>query len=142
MKTNFFFSTGYAPRNVDIVTLILRLSFGGLMAPHGYAKLMTYAEKKSEFMDFMGMGPSVTLALVIFAELFCSIFLLLGLFTRLILIPLIITGIVIVFNVHHLEITGDGFSGFAYLIVYLTVFLLGPGKYSIDRLISKKYNPN
>jgi putative oxidoreductase len=139
MKSNYFFSNGYAPRNVDIVLLILRLAFGGLMAPHGYAKLMSYAEKKSEFMDFLGLGSPVTLALVIFAELFCSVFLLLGLFTRLVLIPLIITGIVIVFQAHHGEIMGDGFAGFVYLVIYISIFLLGPGKISLDYLITKRY---
>ncbi|HEY0029399.1 MAG TPA: DoxX family protein [Bacteroidia bacterium] len=137
---SLFFSNGYAPRSVDAAMLLLRLVFGGLMAPHGYFKLMTFAEGKTDFINFMGMGPSASLTLTIFAELFCSLFLMFGLFTRLSLIPLLIATFVMVSVAHHGEIMGDGFQAFAYMVVYFVIFLLGPGKYSLDYYISKKYN--
>ena len=71
--------------------LLLRLAFGGFMAfGHGLGKLTHFGEK-SEVFELFGLGSSVTLALAAFAEFFCSIALMLGLATRLVLIPLMVT---------------------------------------------------
>jgi putative oxidoreductase len=62
--------------------------------------------------------------------------LILGLATRLAIIPLIILMIVAVFIVHG----NDGFEkqeiGLLFLVAYLFLLVTGPGKYSIDRFIS------
>lgn len=108
------------------------------MVPHGYAKLIHYADRKEKFMDFLGLGGAVSLALVIFAEFFCSLLLAAGLLTRLTLIPLIITMFVAVFIRHNGEIFGDGETGFLFLVMYCVIFLLGAGRYSADRLLLKK----
>jgi len=124
-------------KSIDWAALFLRLGFGLLMIPqHGWMKLKNFDVLKTEFMDFMGLGSATTLCLVIFAELFCSILLVLGLFTRLASIPLIITTIVIM-NTHHWELVGKPELGTAYFIAYVTILFLGPGKYSLDGLIVK-----
>lgn len=86
-------------------------------------------------MDFMGIGGPASLALVIFAEFFCSALLILGLFTRLAAIPLIITMAVALFKAHNGELFGDGETAAIYLFGYVVVVLLGPGKISIDGLV-------
>ncbi|WP_217371885.1 DoxX family protein [Spirosoma rhododendri] len=116
-------------------TLLLRLVFGGLMIPHGYAKLTHFAEYQSDFLNLMGMGTNISLGLAIFAELGCSVLLVLGLLTRLALIPLIITALVIVFSAHEGQILGDGEHGFLYLAVYVSLLITGPGQYSIDQTL-------
>lgn len=116
-------------------TLLLRLIFGGLMIPHGYAKLTHFAEYQNDFLNLLGMGTTVSLGLAIFAELGCSILLVMGLLTRLALIPLIVTALVIVFSAHGGEILGDGEHGFLYLAVYVSLLLTGPGQYSVDQLL-------
>jgi putative oxidoreductase len=60
-----------------------------------------------------------------------------GLFTRLALIPLIITTLVIVFVVHGNDPLGDKEHGILFLIPYLALLLAGPGKYAADRLLKR-----
>lgn len=120
----------------DLALLILRVGFGILMIPHGWAKLMKFETLQHEFMDFMGLGSIISLGLVLFSELLCSLLLTIGLFTRLSCIPLIITAIVIL-SKHDWAIFGKAELGTAYLIAYVVLLLTGPGKYSLDALIGK-----
>lgn len=131
-------SISYSPNAFDTSMLILRVGFGILMIPHGYAKYLGFAEKQNEFMDFMGLGPATSLILAIFAELVCSAMLVLGLFTRAATVPLIVTAVVITFMAHDGDVFGKAYGGFSYLLVYLVLLLVGPGKYSLDGLISSK----
>ncbi|KIO77458.1 hypothetical protein TH53_09280 [Pedobacter lusitanus] len=133
------FTIKYGPASFNLATLLLRLGFGALMIPgHGYAKLIHFAEKKDKFMSFMGLSSSFSLGLTVFAEFFCAVLLILGLFTRLAVIPLLIT-IIVILNIHNWEIFGEHELVPAFLIGYLAILLLGPGKYSFDALINSKY---
>lgn len=118
--------------------LVLRLGFGVLMIPHGYAKFVSFGENQNEFMDFMGLGPAASLILAIFAEMICSALLVIGLFTRAATIPLIITALVITFMAHGGDIFGKAYGGFSYLLVYIVLLLLGPGKFSLDAAIATR----
>ncbi|MBN8822773.1 MULTISPECIES: DoxX family protein [unclassified Spirosoma] len=131
-------STSPTSWKVNSATLWLRLGLGIAMIPHGYDKLTHFADYQGSFMSFLGLSHSVSLALAIGAEFFCSILLMLGLLTRPALIPLIITAIVIVFVAHEGDIAGDGSAGFLLLVGYLTCLLLGPGAFSLDATISKQ----
>lgn len=137
MKTRLF-NTNFNLEGLHFAVLILRVAFAIFMMVHGYQKLqMLTAGQGAQFGDPIGVGPQASLALAVFAEFFCSILLLLGLGTRLAVIPLIITMLVAVFIAHG----ADGFDkkemGLHYLIAYLFLFIAGSGKYSIDHLISK-----
>lgn len=128
-------STHINVKLTHIGLLIFRLWIGITMMPHGYAKMLSFAEKKDKFMAFAGMDGSLALRMVIFAELFCSVLIALGLLTRLALIPLIITFMVVVFKAHEGDIFGDGETGFIYLACYVLLLFTGPGRYSIDYFI-------
>ena len=67
-------SINYSDGAFNFAMLILRLVFGILIMNHGYDKLIHFGEKHSTFMNFMGIGSTVSLALVIFAEFFCGLF--------------------------------------------------------------------
>ena len=108
------------------------------MIPHGYDKLMNYATMKTQFMPFMGLNGATSLCLVIFAEFFCSIFLVFGFATRLSTIPLIINMAVAVFMAHAGDIFGKGQAATLFLIPYVFLLITGPGAYSIDALIKKR----
>lgn len=127
---------------VNSAILWLRLGLGIAMIPHGYDKLTHFAEYQDSFMSFLGLSSPVSLALAIGAEFFCSILLMLGLLTRLVLIPLIITALVIVFVAHEGDIAGEGAAGFLLLIGYLTSLLLGPGAFSLDAILFKQRGKN
>jgi putative oxidoreductase len=131
-------STQLSDRKINICLLVLRSGVALLMMPHGYQKLVHYAEKKNEFMQFMGMSPALSLALVIFAELFCAGFLAIGFLSRFALIPLVITMGVAVFEAHSFDIFGEGQLAFVYLISYFILLYAGPGKISVDQLLFNK----
>ena len=122
----------------DLAALLLRVGFGFMMSVnHGYVKLMHFHEWKTDFTSFMGLDGSLSLPLAIFAELVCSIMLVLGLFTRLALVPLLIT-MVVIFQAHHWDLLGEGELATSFLIGYLAILAAGPGRYSLDSLLEKR----
>ena len=131
------FSANYSAGAFNFAMLLLRFSFGIMMMMHGYDKLTHFSDYQAKFMNFMGIGTSASLALVVFAEFFCSLFLILGLFTRLAAIPLIIVTCVIVFKVNNGDVFGDGQTAALYLTGYLVLLFVGPGKVSVDNMIGK-----
>jgi putative oxidoreductase len=130
-------STKYSAGAFNTAMLLLRLSLGILMMMHGYNKLVHFADMQHKFMNFLGIGSTMSLALVIFAEFFCSLFLILGLFTRLATVPLIIATGVMVFKAHNGDVFGDGEHAALYLAGYLVLLLIGPGKISVDSMTGK-----
>lgn len=88
-------------------------------------------------MDFMHLGSTVSLSLIIFAELICGILLMLGLFTRLACIPIIIGMSVVVFVASNGQIFAGGERGMIYLAATVTIFLCGSGKISVEGMMGK-----
>jgi putative oxidoreductase len=130
-------STKYSAGAFNTAMLILRLGLGILMMHTGYNKLVHFSEYQAKFMNFLGMGSTMSLALVVFAEFFCSMFLIIGLFTRFAAIPLIIVMCVALFKAHNGEVFGDGQTAALYLTGYLVLLLVGPGRVSVDSMIGK-----
>ena len=130
-------STKYSAGAFNTAMLLLRLTVGILMMMNGYDKLKNFSTLEPKFMNFMGIGSSLSLGLLIFAEFFCSLFLILGLFTRLAAIPLIIATCVMVFKAHNADIFGDGGTATLYLASYMVLLLVGPGRVSVDSMIGK-----
>lgn len=130
-------STNYGSGAFNTAMLVLRLGVGMMMMMHGYDKLVHFGTLQYKFMNFMGMGSTVSLTLVVFAEFFCSLFLILGLFTRLASIPLIIATCVMVFKAHNGDVFGEGETAALYLTTYLVLLLVGPGKISVDSMVGK-----
>jgi putative oxidoreductase len=131
-------SVKYTATSFNITFLLIRLVFGAtMMVAHGYQKLVHFAERKNNFVDFLGLGSTTTLSLVVFAEFFCAAFIILGLFTRLAAIPLCIAMGYACFVAHHGDVFGDGEASLQFLSVFFLLLLCGPGKYSIDGMIAK-----
>lgn len=117
---------------VDAVLLFLRLFFGGFILLHGFPKLEKLLSGSTEFADPFGIGAQASLFLTVFAEFVCAILLILGLFTRLAVIPLIVTMLTAVFIIHGNDPLSDKEHASLYLIVFFCIYLLGPGRFSID----------
>ena len=130
-------STKYSAGAFSAAMLLLRLSVGILMMNHGYYKLVHFSELQPKFINFLGIGTTMSLALVIFAEFFCSLFLILGLFTRFATIPLIIVCLVIIFQANHGQVFNQNALVPLYLTGYLVLLLVGPGRVSVDSMIGK-----
>ena len=134
---NRLFSTRTSEAVFSFAVLLLRLGAGSLMlVNHGLDKLMHFSEKAGRFADPFGIGSSTSLALVLFAEFFCAAFVILGLFTRLACIPLIIGLGVALYFAHKGEFFGKGESAGLFLVCFLVLLFTGPGRVSLDRFIS------
>ena len=130
-------STKYSAGAFNFAMFLLRLCVGVLLANHGYQKLIHFSTMKLTFMNFAGLGSTTSLALVVFAEFFCSIFLILGLFTRLAILPIMVVMIVALAKVNHGDIFGDGEKATIYLACAITILFCGPGRISVDGMIAK-----
>lgn len=116
--------------------LFFRIGISAMMLTHGLPKLTRLLPgQEISFPDPLGIGVFLALLLAVFAEVICSLLIILGLGTRLAAIPLAITMAVAAFMVH----AGDPFVrkelAFMYLLAYLTLLIAGPGKYSVDRYL-------
>lgn len=128
---------GYTPFTIGFGLLLLRLGLGVLMIPHGYDKLLHISEYQKTFFNFMGLGSMVSLLLTIFAEFFCSVFLVMGLFSRVAAFLLFFTMGVAVCLANNSDIFGKGEHAMLYLVGYAVVILIGPGRASMDGILSK-----
>src|SRR4051812_37470294 len=131
------YSSKYSAGAVSTALFLLRVGLGILMLKHGYTKVANFSAMQDKFMNFLHMGTRVSLILVIFSEFFCSILLILGLFTRFASIPLIISSSVALFVATNADFFGKGESLSLYLIGFLAVFIAGPGRASVDGMIGK-----
>lgn len=131
------FSARYSAGAVNAATFLLRIAFGLLLMHHGYDKLSNFDETAGHMAGFLGMSGKVAASLVIFAEFFCSILVVLGLATRLATIPIIITMAIALFKAHNLHVTSDGEMATLYLSAFLVLLIIGPGKVSVDAMIGK-----
>lgn len=135
------FNPGTHAKHIDMLLLITRVVVAFLMLNHGMGKLSKLTGPEPiAFADPLGMGETVSLALTVFAEVICSVFLLFGLATKIATLPLIITMLTAVFVVHLHDPFSKKELGLFYLLIYLIILVASPGKYSIDNWIYKKLN--
>ncbi|HCQ12317.1 DoxX family protein [Flavobacterium sp.] len=137
------------PINMDLGLLLIRVVIGALMAFIGYEKLIHFNEMaNSDFwakeVSFLGMKGAVPLALTVFAEFFCSVLLIVGLFTRVssffllfcmaYIFLVIFPGSMVSKGEHGVEFN----TAFTYFVIYLGLFFTGAGKYSLDAKFLRK----
>lgn len=116
---------------INILLLALRLTVGILMLTHGVPKMVKLIAGDFSFPDPIGLGSGVSLMLATFAEFFCSIFIIIGLRSRLAAIPLIITMLVALLMVHGFDEIFDHWNILLYIFAYGILLHLGGGKYSL-----------
>ncbi|HYK77453.1 MAG TPA: DoxX family protein [Daejeonella sp.] len=133
------FSVNHQSFQIDISLLIVRIAIAAMMLTHGLPKFAQFFnEGPVQFIGVFGMSASFSLALTVFAEVLCSVLILMGLGTRLATIPLIITMLVAVLYIHGSDPFVKQEMGLHYLLVYVLLFLTGSGKYSMDYFYHKK----
>jgi len=139
MKTLAFLNKSIyttSEKSVSFSLLMVRIGASfSMIYLHGYPRLINFSDTSSEFADPLGVGAAISLSLVVFAEFFCSLFLIFGLFTRWSCIPLITTMIVATWMING----GKGFifqeKSFIYLITYVSLLISGGGYFSLDYLL-------
>jgi putative oxidoreductase len=95
------------------------------------------SSEEIKFADPFGLGPIASLLMVVFAEVFCSILIIMGLGTRLATIPLMVAMSVAAFYAHADDPFATKEKSLLFLLVYIFLFVFGSGRYSIDKLISR-----
>jgi putative oxidoreductase len=124
---------------IDIALLIARVSIAALMLTHGLPKMaMLFSGDPIQFPPIMGMSAGLSLTLAVFAEVFCSILILLGVGTRLATIPPIITMLVAITLIHSADPFAKKEMAIIYLLGYVVLLIAGSGKYSVDYLLQRK----
>ena len=132
-----------AATTTDIGLLVARLGIAALMLTHGIPKMiMLFSGAPVQFPPVMGLSAELSLGLAVFAEVFCSVLILVGFATRVATIPLIITMLVAVLLIHGADPLAKQEPALQYLLVYVVLLFAGSGKFSIDYLLQGKMTRN
>jgi putative oxidoreductase len=131
-------STACSETSFNISVLVIRVTFGlMLLLNHGIDKLKTFGQRQHSFFDPFHLGSTPSLMLVLFAEVFCVVFVILGLFTRIMVIPIVITFLVAVFLAHKGQPVAKFEPAILFLAGFTGILMMGSGKYSIDGAMGK-----
>ncbi len=130
----------------DPLLLVIRLYWGWQFFLTGKGKLL-HLDQTAEFFASLNLPlPKLQALLAGSTECFGGLLLAIGLFSRLVSIPLIFTMIVAYLTAHLDTVKGifddsDAFvtaTPFLFLLVSVTVFTFGPGRFSVDGLLNKR----
>ncbi len=133
-------TTSYTDTRLGLGLLFLRF-FGAfaLLRTHGWPKLMDLEGTMAHIPDPMGLGQTFSAYYAIFANVCCAILVMLGLFTRwaaLAIISITLSGL---FIVHAADPAKVQDTPLIYSIVFITLILLGSGKYSLDAQLERRF---
>ena len=108
---------------MSLLILALRILFGVLLMSHGVQKWANYDVMSGSFPDF--------------GEMVCSMAFIFGFLYRLAMIPMIFTMCIAFFVVHGSDPFAVKELAFIYLVVFILLYIAGPGKFSLDHFIAK-----
>lgn len=117
----------------DLGLLILRVGFSVFLLLHGIEKIELLIESGDKFPNPIGIGSTFSLILVLIAEVFCTILIIIGFKVRWASIPPIIMMVVAVFVVHNGNSIMERELAVLYLIAFSAIGILGSGKYSVGK---------
>lgn len=131
---------------LDYGLLLLRVVVGGFMVVgHGIPKLMNFASMAGAFPDPLGIGSQMSLVGAIAGEFGAGLLLLIGLWTRLAVVPYVFTMLVAAFLVHGAapfwlpgNELGSKEPAVMYALLAVVLALTGPGRYSFEGLIARR----
>ena len=117
----------------DLGLAILRVGAASLMLTHGLPKfLKLFGDGEIEFGDPIGIGPTASLILAVIGEFLCPILILIGFKTRWATIPPIFVMLTAAFLVHAQDPFGQKEKALLFLVMFVAIFIMGPGKFSVD----------
>ena len=135
---------------MSLLILALRILFGVLLMSHGVQKWASYDVMSGSFPDPLGIGSQLSLVLVLrflpflvkwFVRwLSCPAVLSIDNEIRwmiLTMIPMIFTMCIAFFVVHGSDPFAVKELAFIYLVVFILLYIAGPGKFSLDHFIAK-----
>jgi putative oxidoreductase len=122
--------------------LLARLSVGLLFLSTGWGKVHSIPKVTSFFIELHIPAPGLNAVVVAYSELIGGALLVLGLFTRLATIPLIVSMIVAILTAKLADIHSVfdlvGAEEFTYFCMLVVILVLGPGKAALDVLVARR----
>lgn len=119
--------------------LFLRVVAACLLMTHGIPKLQRLLSgEEIQFADPYGLGQMTSFVLIMFAEVVCSILVILGAFTRLAVIPIMIGMATAVIFAHANDPFGVKEKPLLFLVIFTFLLMIGPGKYSVDNSLRRR----
>ena len=134
----FLFSTKNSQTLNDLWLLIYRVSLSAFMLTHGVPKLnRLISGEGGNFPDPLGVGNELSLILTVFGEVVAPVLVMIGLSTRFAAIPVAFAMGVAAFVVHGSDPFARKEMALLFLLGYLTILVMGSGKYALDTLFEK-----
>jgi len=133
MLYKFLFPSKPDGAATSAILLIVRIIFGVLLMNHGIEKWSNYQELSAVFPDPLGLA--------IFGELACSMAFIIGFLYRLAMLPMIFTMGMAFFVIHGNDPFAVKELAFIYLVVYVLMYIIGPGKFAVDHWLGKALTP-
>lgn len=142
-KRIYVATTGYSYTNLG--RLFLRLFVGLMLMQFGIRQWAQFDEISGSFPSVLGMESYTCLSIMIAIEVFCSLFIMFGFLTRLMIIPPFVAMIFAEYYLLHdvattaayqLSWEQPGYLPVMYLGIYFFLILVGPGKISVDYFFS------
>lgn len=142
-KMIYIKASGYSYTNLG--RLFLRLFVGIMLMQFGIRQLNDFSIVSQSFPAVLGMSPSISLSVMIAIEIGCSVFIMAGFLTRLLIIPPFVSMIVAEYYLlthvvdkmpYQLTWEQPGYIPILFIGIYFFLMLVGPGKISIDYFLS------
>ena len=143
LKNLYLALSGYSYTNLG--RLFLRLFVGIMLIQFGVRQLTYFHEIKSIFPSVLGMDSELSLIVLISIEIICSLFIMMGFLTRLMSVVPLVVMIVAEYYIlsdftqqasYMLNWQQQGYLPVMFCGIYFFLLLVGPGKISIDYLLS------
>ena len=142
-KKLYFWGSGYSYTNLG--RLFLRLFVGLMLLQFGVRQILDFEAERLLFPSGMGMSPSAGCIVMVCIEIGCSVFIMCGFLTRLMIIPPFIAMLFAEYYILHnispeapymLQWDQIGYLPIMFLGIYFFLMLVGPGKISVDYFLS------
>ena len=142
LKRLYIRFTGYSYTNMG--RLFLRLFVGLMMLQFAVRQIMHFEEEALLMPEILGMSSEVLQITMIVIELTCSLFIMAGFCTRMMVLPpfvaMAIAEYYLLQSAEHASymITWDkpGYLPVMFMGIYFFILLVGPGKISVDYFLS------
>lgn len=143
LKRLYYKITGYSYTNLG--RLFIRLFVGLMLMQFGIRQLAHFDESVLSFPTVFGMCPETSLTIMIIIEIACSLFIMFGFLTRLMVLPPFAAMILAAYHLLYSQTTmptydlgwqQQGYLPIMFLGIYFFILLVGPGKISVDYFLS------
>lgn len=136
-------AAGYSYTNLG--RLFLRLFVGIMLLQFGIRQIAHFFEMRDLFPCVFGMSSEMSLIVMTTIEIVCSLFIMIGFFTRVMIIPVFVSMIVAEYYLltyyvreaaYLLSWQQQGYLPIMFLGILFFLLLVGPGKISVDYFLS------